>query len=110
VQPYISWQEEAGWDRVTVITGYVITKTEMKKNAVALITVRFDVLGSLASDYHSSRGLENAAFTVKKTDAGWKIIDPDTFRPHVLVNPLITHLEEKQEFELAQRVQMGRQD
>jgi hypothetical protein len=56
--PYISWQEEAGWDRVTVITGYV--------NAIALITVRFDVLGLLVSDYHLSRGLENVAFTEKK--------------------------------------------
>jgi hypothetical protein len=110
VLPYISWQEEAGWDRVTVITGYVITKTEVKKNMSALVTVRFDVLGSLSSDYHPSKSLENVVFTVQKTDAGWKITDPDTFRPHVLVNPLITHLEETKEYELAQRVQTGRQD
>jgi len=46
----------------------------------------------------------------KKNDAGCKIIDPDIIRPHVFVNPLITHLEEKREYELAERVQTGRHD
>jgi hypothetical protein len=109
VLPYISWQEEAGWDKVTVITGYTIRKADVKKDVSAIVTVVFDVLGSLSSDYQASRRLETVVFTVKKTDAGWKITDPDTFRPHVLVNPLITHLEETREHELAQRVQTGGQ-
>jgi len=109
VLPYISWQEEAGWDKVTVITGYTIRKADVKKDVSAMVTVDFDVLGSLSSDYQASRRLETVEFTVKKTDAGWKITDPDTFRPHVLVNPLITHLEETREHELAQRVQTGGQ-
>jgi hypothetical protein len=109
VLPYIFWQEEAGWDKVTVITGYTIKKADVKKDVSAMVTVDFDVLGSLSSDYQASRRLETVVFTVKKTDAGWKITDPDTFRPHVLVNPLITHLEETREHELAQRVQTGGQ-
>jgi hypothetical protein len=109
VLPYISWQEEAGWDKVTVITGYTLKNADVKKDVSAIVTVDFDVLGSLSSDYQASRRLETVVFTVKKTDAGWKITDPDTFRPHVLVNPLITHLEETREHELAQRVQTGGQ-
>lgn len=107
VLPYISWQEEAGWDSVTVISGYEILKPEKRKDAGTAVTVRFDVVGSLAGEYQPSRRSETVVFTVKMTEAGWKIVEPDTFRPHVLVNPLVTHLEETREHELAQRVQTG---
>ncbi|MHB8844232.1 MAG: hypothetical protein ACYC7L_05725 [Nitrospirota bacterium] len=84
-------------------------KTDKKSDAQSSVTVNFDILGTVASDYQSSRHIETVAFTVKKTDADWKITDPDTFRSHVLINPMITHLEETKDFELAQRVQTGGQ-
>lgn len=107
VLPYISWKEEAGWDKVTVISGYEVKKTDKKSDGLSNVTVNFDVQGTVASDYQSSRHIETVMFVVKKTDAGWKITDPDTFRPHVLINPMITHLEETKDYELAQRVQTG---
>ena len=107
VLPYISWKEEMGWDRLTVISDFEVGAPEKKKERLAVIPVTFRVIGTLAQDYRSAATTERVTFTLKRTDAGWKIVSPDSMQPHVYINPVVTHLEETKNFELARKVQTG---
>lgn len=104
VQPYIAWTEEAGWDRTVVIRGFRIEKSENRSETVALVTVVYDVAGNLSQDYMPAGKQETVVFTVQRTDDGWKIKDPDFMPPHVLMQPLIRHLEETRRLEQAGKV------
>lgn len=105
VLPYIAWTEEAGWDRTIVIEGYKIAKTQKQSETAFSITVEYQVLGTLSGDYSQMRKTENVPFKVKKTKEGWKIISPDFMPPHVLLKPMVTHLEGTKNLELAGKLQ-----
>jgi hypothetical protein len=104
VLPYIAWQEEAGWDRVVVISGVSVAKSGTQSEQKALVTVEYRVLGILSQDYLTSRKTESVRFVLRKTDAGWKITDPDFLPPHVYVNAIIRHLEETKSIETARKI------
>jgi hypothetical protein len=101
VRPYIAWDEEAGWDRTVVIAGFTITNVRKRSDSETVVTVDYQVTGILSGDYLPSRKTETVKFTVKRTEEGWKITSPDFMPPHVLMKPLIAHLEETRNLELA---------
>lgn len=101
VLPFIAWTEEAGWDRTIVIADYRIAKTQKQSESAATVSVEYQVMGVLSGDYTPLRRTETIRFQVKKTRDGWKITDPDFMPPHVLLNPMIKHLEGTKNLELA---------
>ena len=105
VLPYIAWTEEAGWDRTIVIADYRIAKTQKQSESAATVSVEYQVMGVLSGDYTPSRRTETIKFQVKKTRDGWKITDPDFMPPHVLLKPMVTHLEGTKNLELAGKLQ-----
>jgi hypothetical protein len=105
VLPFIAWTEEAGWDRTIVIEGFKIAKTQKQSETASTITVEYQVLGIVSGDYAQTRKTETVPFTVKKTKDGWKITSPDFMPPHVLLKPMVKHLEGTKNLELARKVQ-----
>jgi len=105
VLPYISWTEEAGWDRTIVIADYRIANTRKESESTVTVSVEYQVLGVLSGDYTPSRRTETVPFKVKKTKVGWKITDPDFMPPHVLLKPMVKHLEGTKSLELAGKLQ-----
>jgi len=105
VLPYIAWTEEAGWDRTIVISGYTVAKTQKQSDTAATITVEYQVLGTVSSDYAQAKKTENIPFKVKKTKEGWKITSPDVMPPHVLLKSMVKHLEGTKNMELAGKLQ-----
>lgn len=105
VLPYIAWSEEAGWDRTVVISGYSIAKTQKQSDTASTITVEYQVLGVVSGDYVQKKKAENVPFNVKKTRDGWKITSPDFMPPHVLLKPMVKHLEGTKNMELAEKLQ-----
>lgn len=105
VLPYIAWTEEAGWDRAIVIAGYKIVKAQKQSETASTITVEYQVLGVVSGDYAQSKKTENVPFNVKKTKEGWKITSPDFMPPHVLLKPMVKHLEGTKKLELAGKLQ-----
>ena len=105
VLPFIAWTEEAGWDRTIVIEGFKIAKTQKQSETASTITVEYQVLGIVSGDYAQTRKTETVPFTVKKTEDGWKITSPDFMPPHVLLKPMVKHLEGTKNLELARKVQ-----
>jgi hypothetical protein len=105
VLPYIAWTEEAGWDRSIVIAGYKIAKTQKQSETEVMVSVEYQVLGVLSGDYAQTRKAETVKFKVKKTRDGWKITDPDFMPPHVLLEPMVKHLEGTKNLELAGKLQ-----
>jgi len=107
VLPYIAWTEEAGWDRTIVISGYTIANTNKQSETTSAITVAYQVLGIVSGDYVQERRTEQVQFKVKKTKDGWKITSPDFMPPHVLLKPMVKHLEGTKNLEMAGKVQNG---
>jgi hypothetical protein len=105
VLPYIAWTEEAGWDRTIVIADYRIAKTQKQSESAVTVSVEYHVLGVLSGDYTPSRRTETIKFQVKKTRDGWKITEPDFLLPHVLLKPMVKHLEGTKNLELAGKLQ-----
>jgi len=105
VLPYIAWTEEAGWDRTIVIEGFKIARSQKQSDTASTITVEYQVLGTVSGDYAQTRKTETVPFTVKKTKDGWKIASPDFMPPHVLLIPMVKHLEGTKNLELARKVQ-----
>ncbi len=101
VRPYIAWEEEAGWDRTVVISGFSVVKVQKESDAASTIAVEYQVRGILSGDYVRSPKTEKVTFTVKKFPEGWKITSPDFMPPHVLMQPLVKHLEETKNIEMA---------
>jgi hypothetical protein len=108
--PYVAWKDERQADTVIVISGFDLIRTERQNDAAILVTVRYSVLGKLSRDYQKQQESETVTFTVRKTDAGWKITSPDTLPPHVYINPVISHLERSKNLDLAEKIQSGRGD
>lgn len=104
ILPYISWTEEAGWDRTVVIESYRLSKTEYRSERSAVVSVEYDVAGNLSLDYVPSHTKETVLFAVQKTKDGWKIKEPDFMPPHVLMKPLIKHLRETKRLETADKI------
>src|SRR5512137_2287426 len=104
VLPYISWTEEAGFDRAVVISGFSVGKVQKKNDKESTVTVEYQVLGVVSGDYIAGRKAENIRFTVAKTDRGWKITEPDFMPPHVLAQAMARHLEGTKKSETAEKV------
>jgi len=105
VLPYIAWSEEAGWDRTIVISGYKIANAKKQSDSASTITIEYQVLGVVSGDYAQGRRTESIPFKVKKTKEGWKITSPDFMPPHVLLEPMVKHLEGTKNLELAGKLQ-----
>jgi hypothetical protein len=105
VMPYITWTEEAGWDRTIVIADYRIAKSQKQSDSATTVSVEYQILGDLSGDYTPLRRTETIKFQVKKTRDGWKITDPDFMPPHVLLKPMVKHLEGTKNLELAGKLQ-----
>jgi hypothetical protein len=105
VLPYIAWTEEAGWDRTIVISGYTIANTQKQSETASTITVVYQVLGVVSGDYAQAKKTENVPFKVTKTKDGWKITSPDFMPPHVLLKPMVKHLEGTKNLEMAGKLQ-----
>lgn len=105
VLPYIVWTEEAGWDKSIVISGYTISKTQTQSETAATVIVEYQVLGVVTGDYVQTKKTENVPFKLKKTKDGWKITSPDFMPPHVLLKPMVKHLEGTKKLELAGKLQ-----
>ncbi len=99
VLPYIAWQDEAGSDRITVISGYRIGEVQQVNTETVAVTVTYDVLGILSQEYRKAPKAETIRFTVIRTSAGWKITEPDFMPPHVLEKAVARHLEETKKLE-----------
>lgn len=93
VRPYISWTDEPGWDTVIVISGYRVASVNEKSNSLSTVTVEYQVIGSSSSEFIPAKTVESVEFIVRKTARGWKIKSPNYLLPHVLVRPLIAHVE-----------------
>ena len=104
VLPYISWPEEAGFDRAVVISGFSVGNVQKKNDKESTVTVAYQVLGSVSGDYVAGRKTENVSFTVAKTERGWKITEPDFLPPHVLAQAMARHLEGTRKSETAAKV------
>lgn len=104
VLPYIAWSEEAGFDRAVVISGFNIGKVQKKNDREAMVTVEYQVLGTVSGDYTSARKTESISFKVSMTNRGWKITEPDFMPPHVLARAMTKHLEETKKNEMAEKV------
>lgn len=104
VLPYISWSEEAGFDRAVVISGFSIGNVQKKGDKESTVTVEYQVLGIVSGDYLAGRKIENIRFKVAKTGRGWKITEPDFMPPHVLAQAMAKHLEGTKKTEAAEKV------
>jgi hypothetical protein len=104
VLPYISWSEEAGFDRAVVIAGFSIGKVQKKSDKESTVTVEYQVLGAVSGDYVTGKKTESVQFKVLKTGRGWKISEPDFMPPHVLVKDMVIHLEGTKKSELGEKV------
>jgi hypothetical protein len=104
VLPYISWSEEAGFDRAIVISGFSIGKAQKKNDQLATVTVEYRIIGVVSGDYTAGRRTEMVPFTVARTDRGWKIVEPDFMPPHVLAKVMVKHLEGTKQSEAAEKV------
>jgi hypothetical protein len=67
--------------------------------------VEYQVLGVVSGDYSQTKKTENVPFKLKKTKDGWKITTPDFMPPHVLLKPMVKHLEGTKNMELAAKLQ-----
>ena len=105
VLPYISWTEEAGFDRSIVIDGFKIAGTKKQSETASTVSVAYEVLGSVSGDYTQARKTETVQFKVSKTKDGWKITSPDFMPPHVLLKVMVKHLEGTKNLELAGKLQ-----
>jgi hypothetical protein len=110
VRPYIAWEEEAGWDRTIVISGFTVSKAKMRSATAASVAVEYQVAGVLSGEYLRSRRTEAITFTLRKSPEGWKITSPDFMPPHVLMKPLIRHLEETKSLELTGKLKDAPKD
>lgn len=104
VLPYISWTEEAGFDRAVVISGFTVQKARKNGEKAATVAVDYQVLGTLAGEYVASRRTETVRFTVGMTDRGWKISSPDFMPPHVSDAAMVKHLEGTKRLEQAGKI------
>jgi len=104
VLPYISWTEEAGFDRAVVISGFTVQKARMNSEKAATVAVEYQVLGTLAGEYVASRRSETVRFTVAMTDRGWRISSPDFMPPHVSDTAMVKHLEGTKRLEQADKI------
>jgi len=104
VLPYISWSEEAGFDRAVVISGFSIGKVQKKGDKESTVTVEYQVRGAVSGVYVPGKKTESVQFKVVKTGRGWKISEPDFMPPHVLVKDMVKHLEGTKKSEAAEKV------
>lgn len=104
VLPYISWTEEAGFDRAVVIDRFTIGKVQKKSDKEATVSVEYQVLGTVSGDYAAGRRTETVRFKVALTGRGWKIMEPDFMPPHVLASAMVKHLEGTKKIEAAEKL------
>lgn len=69
-----TWEDEPGWDEVTIISGFKISKETYSKGK-AQVTVIYDVVGKRVG--------KKVTFTLVPVDRQWKIESPQ-IEPHVI--------------------------
>ena len=104
VLPYISWSEEAGFDRAIVISGFRVGMVQKKNDRESIVPVEYQVLGTVAGEYAAGKRTETVRFKVTRTDRGWKIVEPDFLPPHVLAKVMVKHLEGTKQLGAADKV------
>lgn len=89
LKPYMNWDREPVWGRVTVIDDYEISRNVSQWTVVDLlevvIPVRFRVVGIMyweSATFRSHVDVERVAFRVKAVDNRWRIVEP-ILPPHV---------------------------
>lgn len=80
--PLVTWDEEPGWDTVTVVSGFKILSSKQSQHR-AVVTVRWDVLGHAeAENVTKERTPEIVEYKLKLVKGLWKIESP-IVQPHV---------------------------
>lgn len=84
----VTWEVEQAYESYTVIRGYTVERPARIEGSPARIRVRYDVIGWIApvdADwvFMEQRGEEEFEFVVVRTDAGWRIDEPQIDQ-HVL--------------------------
>jgi len=80
--PLVSWEEEPGWDTVTVVSGYKILSAKQYQDR-ATVTVKWDVLGrSEAENVTKDNKSEVIDYQLRLVKGLWKIEAP-VIPPHV---------------------------
>jgi hypothetical protein len=80
--PLTTWEEEPGWDGVTVVSGFQIVSTKLSQNR-AIVTVRWQVVGDFSAERVVAEQKEEVVeYQLKLVGALWKIDSP-VIGPHV---------------------------
>jgi len=80
--PLTTWEDEPGWDGVTIVSGYQIVSTKVSQSR-AVISVRWQVIGDFSGEGVVARQKEELVeYHLKLVGALWKIDSP-VICPHV---------------------------
>jgi hypothetical protein len=83
--PLVTWEEEPGWDTVTIVSGFRILSSKLFDRR-ATVSVRWDVLGhSEAENVTKDRKSEVVEYQLKQINGLWKIDEP-VIPPHILLS------------------------
>lgn len=97
IKSFICWEEEGGWDAVTVIRDFTVLDSTIASDT-AIVTVEFKLLGSQEGDdvwypEKESDISDKKEFILIKKDQNWCISSP-MYRPLVEALKIIDHLSE----------------
>jgi hypothetical protein len=93
VAELVAWENESGWDTATVVAGFRIS-AEQKKGKQWVVTVVFDVLGTMVGDsFHEKHEPETVAFYLTRSHSKWRIQRP-VIMPHVSIAAMRANLRE----------------
>lgn len=90
--PFVTWEEEAGWDTIVVVAGFEVVSVKEETNT-AFVAVNFSVRGRLetAERFVEENRTETVTFQLRQTDKGWRIESP-LIAPHVSARRITQHL------------------
>jgi hypothetical protein len=84
-----TWDEEPGWDTVTVISGFKVISSKQSQGS-AVVTVRWNVLGySEAENVTKQQKAEIVSYKLRRVKGQWKIESP-ILQPHVSLTTVRT--------------------
>jgi hypothetical protein len=85
--PLVSWEEEPGWDTVTIVSSFKIHSAKQSQDS-AIDTVKWDVFGHAeAENVTKDQKSEVIDYQLKLTKGFWKIDGP-VIPPHVSLSTL----------------------
>lgn len=82
----LKWQEEPGWDEITIITGYTIKSEKCDANRCAYVVTYalYPVASQPQVEAHPKGGEEDIIYRLVKQKDRWFL--EDFVKPHVLVD------------------------